>query len=87
MIIENHDGRCFSRDPTIKSLELAIIDEFKPPQHDIATQMGTIAVPAVPIVFVARSVATAGDAIISAGVRTAKYATFILIWILEMVKF
>ena len=48
----------------MKSLELAIMDELRPPQHDIATQIGTIAVPAVPIVLVARSVATAGDAII-----------------------
>ena len=81
VIIENQDGRCFSRDPTMKSLELAIMDELRPPQHDIATQMGTIAVPAAPIVLLARSVATAGDAMISAGVKTARYATLILTWI------
>ena len=31
----------FSREPTINSRDDAIIDEFKPPQHDIATQIGT----------------------------------------------
>ena len=85
VIIENHDGRCFSRDPTMNSLELAIMDELRPPQHDIATQIGTIAVPAAPIVLLARSVATAGDAMISAGVKTARYATLILTWIQEII--
>jgi len=85
VIIENHEGRCFSRDPTMKSLELAIMDELRPPQQDIATQIGTIAVPAVPMVLLARSVATAGDAMISAGVKTARYATLILTWIQEII--
>ena len=31
----------FSREPTINRRDDAIIDEFKPPQHDIATQIGT----------------------------------------------
>ena len=55
----------------------AIIDEFKPPQQDIATHIGTMLVPTMPIVRVARSVATADEEIISIGVSTAKYATLI----------
>ena len=72
VIMPNQLGKCFSRAPTINNREEAIIELFKPPQHDAATHMGTKIVPVVPIVFVAKSVATAGEAIISAGVKTAK---------------
>ena len=77
VIIENQEGKCFSLDPTMNNLDEAIIDEFRPPQQDIATQMGTRLVPTTPIVLVAKSVATADDDIISKGVNTAKYATLI----------
>ena len=53
VIMPNQLGRCFSRAPTINRREEAIIDEFKPPQHEAATQIGTKIVPVVPIVFVA----------------------------------
>ena len=72
VIIEIHLGKCPSRDPTMKSLEEAIMLEFNPPQHDIATQIGTRTVPICPRVKVAISVATAAEEVICVGVKIAK---------------
>ena len=72
VIMPNQLGKCFSLAPTINRRDEAIIELFNPPQHEAATQIGTRIVPIVPIVFVAKSVATAAEPMISAGVSTAK---------------
>ena len=54
-----------------KRLE-AIIDEFSPPQHDMATAIGTQIPPMGPRVRVAISLARAAEDMISVGVRTAR---------------
>ena len=72
VIIDIHCGKCPSRDPTMKVRDDAIIVELKLPQHEMATQIGTKTVPAVPSVNVAMSVATAEEVITSRGVKMAR---------------